>query len=124
MPGKVFDASAVGAWCFREPRRDEAWDLMSGSELYAPLLLAYELANAARKKCIERPEDTIVTRAALRTALNLMWHWTDVDQLEVLRLALETGLTTYDAAYLYLARWLGIPLRTFDERLARAAKTG
>ena len=35
---------------------------------------------------------------------------------------LETGLTTYDASYLYLARTPGIPLVTFDERLAGKAK--
>ena len=35
---------------------------------------------------------------------------------------LETGLTTYDASYLYLARSLGVPLLTFDGRLAAKTK--
>ena len=30
---------------------------------------------------------------------------------------METGLTTYDARYLYLARVLDLPLVTFDRRL-------
>jgi len=42
-----------------------------------------------------------------------------VDHLAVLKLALKEGLTTYDAAYLYLARTLKIPLVTFDEKLQR-----
>jgi len=32
------------------------------------------------------------------------------------------GLTTYDASYLYLVRSLGVPLLTFDERLAAKIK--
>jgi predicted nucleic acid-binding protein len=35
----------------------------------------------------------------------------------VLDLALATGLTTYDATYLFLARSLGLPLATLDQRL-------
>ena len=44
MPARVVDASVVGAWCFAEPRSDEALALLSGAELHAPMLLAYELA--------------------------------------------------------------------------------
>ena len=40
----------------------------------------------------------------------------------IVQLALETGLSTYDASYLWLARRLGAPLVTFDERLRRAAE--
>lgn len=47
-------------------------------------------------------------------------NWVVVDHVVVLRLALDTGLTTYDASYLYVARTLGLPLVTFDGRLRRA----
>ena len=94
--------------------------MMTEFELHAPMLLAYELTNIARKKSVEHPEYVQTASAALRTALNLHWHWSEVDHLAVLRLALETALTTYDASYLYLARSLGVPLVTFDERLAKA----
>ena len=40
---------------------------------------------------------------------------------EILVLALETGLTTYDASYLYLSRSLGADLVTFDEQLQRVS---
>lgn len=40
----------------------------------------------------------------------------------VLDVALETGLPVYDAAYLWLARSLKLPLATFDEAQARAAR--
>ncbi len=43
----------------------------------------------------------------------------------VLDVALDTGLPTYDAAYLWLAQSLRLPLATFDEtQKAAARKTG
>jgi len=39
----------------------------------------------------------------------------------VIELALETGLTAYDAAYLWLAVAHGAELVTLDARLARVA---
>ncbi len=47
-----------------------------------------------------------------------------VNGLEVVDLALETGLTVYDASYLYLSRNLGMELITFDRRLREAASMG
>ncbi len=41
---------------------------------------------------------------------------------EVVRLGLATGLTAYDAAYLWLARALGMPLVTLDKTLGAHAK--
>ena len=41
--------------------------------------------------------------------------------VQVLALASATGLTAYDASYLWLARRLGAPLVTLDAQLARAA---
>ena len=40
----------------------------------------------------------------------------------VLDVALDTGLPTFDAAYLWLARSLRLPLATFDAAQAAAAK--
>jgi len=42
--------------------------------------------------------------------------WTDLPGL-----ALDTGITAYDAAYLSLAMALEAPLATFDQELKRAA---
>jgi predicted nucleic acid-binding protein len=44
---------------------------------------------------------------------------------EILRLARELGLTSYDALYVDLARREGLPLATLDKKLrAAAAKAG
>lgn len=123
MPVKVVDASVVAAWCFREPRASEAMGILRNSELHAPLLLAYELTSIARRKAIAHPEKAAVMEKALQMAFAVPIHWSGVDHLEVLRLALGADLTTYDACYLYLARKLGAPLATFDQQLARATQT-
>lgn len=122
MPAKVVDASVIGAWCFDEARADEALALMRDCELYAPLLLAYELTSVANKKSIVYPRKARMIREALETALSLPIHWMDTEHVGVLRLALESGLTSYDACYLHLSRALAAPLATFDHRLARAAQ--
>ena len=122
MPDRVVDASVVAAWCFRESRAPEALGLLQDSELYAPLLLAYELASIARRKAAAYPERLDVLSEALATALALPIHWSNVDHTAVLRLALDANLTTYDASYLYLARALGVPLATFDQQLLRATQ--
>jgi predicted nucleic acid-binding protein len=56
----------------------------------------------------------------LEIALSMNIHWVEVDHSVVLRAALETGLTAYDASYLYVARVMSLPLVTFDERLRAA----
>jgi predicted nucleic acid-binding protein len=123
MPGKVVDASVIGAWCFREPRAAEAEALMEAFQLVAPALLPYELVSIARKKAAARPADLTLLEEGLMVGLALPITYADVDQQAVLRLALDHRLSTYDASYLHLARTLALPLATFDARLARAAPT-
>ena len=122
MPARVVDASVVAAWCFREPRSSEALRLLREADLYAPRLLAYELASIARRKVAAYPRSTQVLNEALTAALMLPIHWSDVDHVAALHMALDANLTTYDASYLYLAQALSIPLVTFDRQLAQAAR--
>jgi len=117
MPAEVADASVLGAFLFREPLADRAALLLEGKELFEPEVLACELASVARKKALRHAglRDTVL--AALRLGLALAIHWVQVDHVGVVELALETGLTTYNASYLHLSRSLGVPLVTFDEKL-------
>ena len=102
---------------FGEPRAGEALELLGGADLYQPTLLAYELASVARKKVLKYPDQSETLLHALEMSLAMEIGWVEINHLEVVRLALETGLTTYDASYLYLARNLGIPLVTLDTQL-------
>jgi len=120
MPAEVADASVLGAFLFREPLADRAALLLEGKELFEPELLAYELASVARKKALRHADLRDTVLAALRLGLALAIHWVQADHAAVVELALETGLTTYDASYLHLSRSLEVPLVTFDEKLRRA----
>ena len=117
MPDKVVDASVLAALSYEEPRSQEAGDLLVGSVLHAPNLLAYELTNVARKKLIQDPTRRDVIIQALEDALSMDLHLEEVDHIATLELALSTGLSTYDASYLQLSRSLDAPLVTFDEKL-------
>ncbi len=122
MPGKVVDASVIAAIAFQETRTLEAEAILEGADLAAPPLLGFELANIARNKALRDPLRLETIREGLLEALQLEIQSIEVDHLAVLELALETGLTTYDASYLYLARYLGIPLVTFDQQLQAAIR--
>jgi predicted nucleic acid-binding protein len=122
MHVKVVDASIMAAWCFRESRSAEAFAILRDSELHAPPLLAYELTSIARKKAISYPDKGDLVMHALRTVLVLPIHWDEVDHIVVMQLAFETGLTTYDASYLYVARTINADLVTFDEQLAKISR--
>ena len=121
MPGKVADASLLGAVVFGEPRAFEARALLAGVDLYEPTLLAYELASITRKKIGIYPEQQEVLLQALEESLNMEISWVEIPHPAVVELALETGLTTYDSSYLYLAKNLGVPLVTFDQQLSSFA---
>ena len=121
MSAKVPDASALGAIVFSEPRRREALSLLEGADLYAPTILAYELTSIARTKIVRYPNEANEVENALAQAFTDIYvNWVEPNHNEVLRIALETHLSTYDASYLYVSRMHGIPLVTFDERLRRA----
>jgi predicted nucleic acid-binding protein len=121
MPAKVADASIMAAIVFGEPRAGEAAFLLDDADVVAPRLLAYELTSIARTKTRRTPELGDSIARALVDGLAVDYHWAEVDHLDVLRLALETGLSTYDASYLSVARSQGLELVTFDQRLREAS---
>ena len=120
----VVDASALATIVFLEPDAAAARDRLKRHQLAAPRLLVYELMNAAVKKLRKHPGDEALIRGGLSKALGEEFDisWSDVDAAEVLELATETGLTAYDASYLWLARHLHAELVTFDVALETAAR--
>ena len=121
MAGIVVDSSVFAAIAFDEVNADEALALVRGYEFYAPPLMAFEVTNTAWKKISRDPSQRFGIIESLSVALDTPINWTAVDFNETLALALETGLTAYDASYLYLAQTLGMPLATFDKKLHTAA---
>jgi predicted nucleic acid-binding protein len=117
----VVDASAVGAIAFGEPDGHTLAANLKGETLLAPTLIDYELASIARKKTRAHPESAAQIQAALDAASRLRIQRVPVPAVDLLRVARDTRLTVYDAAYLWLARTRDAELVTLDRRLADAA---
>lgn len=118
----MVDASAFAALVFREPAADVVRDRLEGATVFAPSLLRFELANTAWKKIRQQPEDAAKIIAALAIALDERSEliWQEVDPADTVLLAQATGMTAYDASYLWLAASLGADLVTLDQQLAKA----
>ena len=114
----VVDASALAAVIFQEPDAPAVVRAISGEELRAPALLPFELTNIARTKTRQQPSAAALIDANLRVALSQHITFDAVDFGAVLALSLETGLSAYDASYLWLARHLDVRLVTLDKQLA------
>jgi predicted nucleic acid-binding protein len=117
----VVDASAIGAIMFNEPDAAELTAQLAGQTLIAPDLLNFELLNLALKKARRQPQLGPQITQALAAALRLAIARVAVPGIELFQLASATGLTAYDASYLWLALSRDIELVTLDRALARAA---
>ena len=122
MAVKVVDASALAALLFGEPEADTIAAQLDGAQLAAPALLGFELANVCLIKNRRHPEQREALTTAFRLRSRLQVANATVDHDGVLKLASATGLTAYDASYLWLARQLGAELVTLDRQLANAEK--
>jgi predicted nucleic acid-binding protein len=123
MPDKVIDASALAALAFAEPSADAVIDEIDGHRLHAPTLVVFELMNVAWKRSRKQPAATALFLEALEVLQGLGLRFRGIDQEQVVKLGLETGLTAYDASYLWLARALRMPLVTLDRKLGAHTKT-
>lgn len=118
----VVDASALAALLFGEPDAAAVSDRLSGRRLTAPTLLRYEVASVFVKKreLYEPRADDLAEMLSLYPLLGI--EEVQADASAVAALAVSTGLTAYDAAYLWTGRMLDAPVVTLDRRLAAAAR--
>jgi len=122
----VVDAS-VGIKLFvNEPYSDKAHELFSlaagepRTEFHVPELFYVESANILWK-CVRRAritEASALESVARLQGLPLSRVATDAILREALRLAIEHGISAYDATYVASALLVGAPLVTCDEPLA------
>jgi predicted nucleic acid-binding protein len=117
----VVDASVIAAIAFGEPEGPALAAHLSGQTLLAPTLVDYELANIAWKKMRRRPAARPLVVAALSAAWRLGLTRVIVPPVEAFRVADETGLTAYDASYLWVALMRDVELVTLDADLARVS---
>jgi predicted nucleic acid-binding protein len=119
----------VCAWCF-EDERTAASEALLGRlpecELFVPALFLWELGNvlliAERRGRITAADRSQFLALVAQLDLQIdpadphvIWH-------DVLSLAAQHRLTSYDAAYLELAMREGLPLASRDNALIEAAR--
>jgi len=123
MAVKVVDASALAALLFDEPEARAIADRLEDGSLVAPALLSFEIANV----CLKKLRSNLQQREALLTAFALYTRMpieiVEVEHADTIELAEVFGLTSYDAAYLWLAQELAAELVTLDRRLQIAGVT-
>ena len=93
---------------------------LRGGALWAPNLLAFEVASACLKKIRASPRERRALLEAFSLLAELSISLEAIDLEETIALAESTKLSLYDASYLWLARALGCELVTLDEKLAHA----
>jgi predicted nucleic acid-binding protein len=130
MDAFVLDCSATLPWVFADeasPAADALLDqLVQGERAWVPALWQLELGNvllgAQRRSRIDQAGiEAFLSRLALYEiavddqTMERAWQKT-------LDLAMQHGLSTYDASYLELALRRGLPLATLDRQLVAAAR--
>jgi predicted nucleic acid-binding protein len=118
----VADASALATIVFGEEGAETVLARLEGAAVHVPALLKFELTSAAVKKARQNPRQAAEFIQRLDSALDprrgLRWH--DIDASDVAIIARATGLSAYDASYLWLAGRLEADLVTLDRRLSAA----
>ena len=90
-------------------------------DLFAPAILHFELANICWKKMRKNPQAASPLRQQFGVGMAVPITIVDVEFIGIVALAERTGLSGYDASYLWLAQSMTAELLTLDEKLRRVA---
>jgi predicted nucleic acid-binding protein len=125
----VIDTSVVMSWCFKDETSryaDRILDLLEEATAFAPSIWPLEVGNvllvAERKKRLSEADSRrFVT---LLSDLPIIVEQEPPERMihEILALAREHKLSSYDASYLDLAMRKGLSIATIDKNLIAAAK--
>lgn len=127
-PSLVLDASVTMAWAFEDETNaypDLVLESLAEAKAFVPAIWPLEVGNAF----LAAERRGRLTQADTVQFLALLWQLPIVVEPErpermlgeILALAREQCLSTYDATYLHLAMRRGLPLATTDELLRQAA---
>ena len=128
MTNFVLDCSIAAAWLFDDeasPKTDELLQSLRNAKAIVPSIWHLELGNVL----VQAEQRNRITAAQIANRIELLKtlpistdHETSGRAFnEILNIARERKLTTYDAAYLELAMRTNHPLATLDKALIRAA---
>jgi predicted nucleic acid-binding protein len=125
----VVDNSVVMSWCFKDEANEYAdtiLDSLKHSTAIVPSIWALEVVNvllvAERGKRLSKADS--IRFISLLTQLPITVERVESEKLmeEILALAREHRLSSYDASYLDLAMRRGLPIATVDKSLRAAAR--
>lgn len=120
----VIESSAMVDALVGEPANPELLRLIATEDLLAPTLLDYEVASAIRGHLLGGLLTAERAAAAIEDFVNLTIERQTMTVMLPDIIALRHNFTTYDAAYVVLARTLQAPVVTADAKLLEARRIG
>lgn len=125
-PGVVVDCSITVSWFFGDEKNEFADRILANAaetEIWVPAIWTLEFANvllgARKRKRITGEYHQAILNHAARLPIRVDNTVTPIN--EVTELAIQYGLTSYDAAYLECAIRRNLELATLDKDLKSAA---
>jgi predicted nucleic acid-binding protein len=125
----VVDNSVVMSWCFQDEMSeyaDSVLDCLADAQALVPGIWPLEVTNvllmAQRKKRLGRAGSTRFLELLRSLPILVEQELPARVFAEILSLADDTGLSTYDASYLDLAMREGLPLASLDKSLRKASR--
>lgn len=125
----VVDNSVVMSWCFEDEGNaytEAVLESLADGEAFVPGIWPLEVGNmllvAERKKRLS--ESSVVRFLELLSGLPFTVEQETPERAfkNIVSLARQRGISTYDASYLDLAMRLGLPVSTLDESMRKAAR--
>jgi len=117
----IADTNIFLAVALDEPEKNNIIKLTSGSEIFSPEILPYEIGNAlsamVKRKRITKKEALSAQNRANSIPVRLV----NIDTYQALKLAIKYNIYAYDAYFLQGAKTLSHPLITLDKRMKQVA---
>lgn len=125
----VIDNSVAMRWCFKDETNQYADAILNSLELstaFVPSIWPLEVGNvllvAERKKRLSESDCTRFITLLAELPIVIEHESPERMRRNILALAREYQISTYDASYLDLAMSKGLPIATLDKSLRKAAK--
>ena len=125
----VIDNSVVMSWCFQDETNKYADDVLGFLEegiAYVPAIWPLEVSNvllvAERRRLLSQADSSRFISLLFELPIIVDQESPERMLSEILALAREYKLSSYDASYLDLAMRKGLPLATTDMNIIAAAK--